>query len=118
MVSVILWFVTGRQVGSRVSPPRFFVHGAIRDRAQHSNKTAIRPDDRAREGRARRFIHERHELIGKPRHGAADTNPTDIRTTADPSIQPRFVTLQFTTGPQQPTFTRHFGDPYSWAKSA
>ena len=25
-------------------------------------------------------------------------------------IQPRFVTLQFTTGPQQPVFTRHLGD--------
>ena len=24
-----------------------------------------------------------------------------------PRIQPRLVTLQFTTGPQQPTFTRH-----------
>src|SRR5436190_17529188 len=84
MVSVILWFVTGRQVGSRVSPPRFFVHGAIRDRAQHSNKTAIRPDDRTRERRARRFIHKRHELVREPRHGAADANPADIRTTADP----------------------------------
>ena len=34
-----------------------------------------------------------------------------------PSIQPRLVTLQFTTGPQQPIFTRHLGEPYSWAKS-
>ncbi len=27
-----------------------------------------------------------------------------------PSIQPRLVTLQFTTGPQQPIFTWHFGE--------
>src|SRR5262245_15434352 len=34
-----------------------------------------------------------------------------------PFIQPRLVTLHFTTGPQQPIFTRHFGEPYSCAKS-
>src|SRR6266699_1188416 len=34
-----------------------------------------------------------------------------------PFIQPRLGTLQFTTGPQQPNFTIHLGDPYSVAKS-
>ena len=28
-----------------------------------------------------------------------------------PAIQPRLVTLQLTTGPQQPIFTRHLGEP-------
>jgi hypothetical protein len=28
-----------------------------------------------------------------------------------PAIQPRLGTLQFTTGPQQPNFTMHFGEP-------
>ena len=28
-----------------------------------------------------------------------------------PAIQPRLGTLQFTTGPQQPSFTMHFGEP-------
>jgi hypothetical protein len=28
-----------------------------------------------------------------------------------PAIQPRFGTLQLTTGPQQPNFTMHFGEP-------
>src|SRR5215468_8632791 len=28
-----------------------------------------------------------------------------------PRIQPRLGTLQFTTGPQQPNLTRHFGEP-------
>jgi hypothetical protein len=28
-----------------------------------------------------------------------------------PAIQPRFGTLQLTTGPQQPSFTMHFGEP-------
>ena len=35
-----------------------------------------------------------------------------------PEIQPRFGTLHCTTGPQQPIFTRHLREPYSWAKSA
>ena len=34
-----------------------------------------------------------------------------------PSIQPRLVTLQLTTGPQQPSLTMHLGEPYSVAKS-
>ena len=34
-----------------------------------------------------------------------------------PLIQPRLGTLHLTTGPQQPSFTMHFGDPYSVAKS-
>jgi len=28
-----------------------------------------------------------------------------------PAIQPRLGTLQLTTGPQQPNFTMHFGEP-------
>ena len=32
-----------------------------------------------------------------------------------PSIQPRFVTLQLTTGPQHPSFTMHSREPYSVA---
>src|SRR5581483_1506822 len=35
-----------------------------------------------------------------------------------PDIHPRLVTLQLTTGPQQPTFTRHLGVPYSIPKSS
>ena len=34
-----------------------------------------------------------------------------------PLTQPRLGTLHFTTGPQQPSFTMHFGEPYSVAKS-
>ena len=34
-----------------------------------------------------------------------------------PPVQPRFGTLHFTTGPQQPSLTRHFGESYSAAKS-
>lgn len=34
-----------------------------------------------------------------------------------PLIQPRLGTLHFTTGPQHPSLTMHFGDPYSVANS-
>ena len=34
-----------------------------------------------------------------------------------PLIQPRLGTLHLTTGPQQPSLTMHFGEPYSVAKS-
>ena len=34
-----------------------------------------------------------------------------------PLIQPRFGTLHLTTGPQHPSLTMHFGEPYSFAKS-
>src|SRR4029079_2678515 len=33
-----------------------------------------------------------------------------------PAIQPRFGTLQLTTGPQHPSLTKHFGEPSSYAK--
>src|SRR3954449_5403385 len=35
-----------------------------------------------------------------------------------PFIQPRLGTLHLTVGPQQPSLTMHFGEPYSSAKSA
>src|ERR1051325_7025762 len=64
-------------------PFRFFVYGAVRDCAQCPNESPVGPDDRARERRARWFIHERHELVRESRHGAADANPTDVWTAAD-----------------------------------
>jgi hypothetical protein len=56
-------------------------------------------------------------LSGKPGIVQAMQMPPTLGHPPIPRIQPRFVTLQFTTGPQQPIFTRHLGDPYSCAKS-
>ena len=44
--------------------------------------------------------------------------PPTLGQPPSPFIQPRFGTLQFTTGPQQPSLTRHLREPYSEAKSA
>src|SRR4051812_36045151 len=48
-------------------------------------------------------------LSGKPGMVQAIQMPPTLGQPPMPRIQPRFGTLQFTTGPQQPTFTWHLG---------
>ncbi len=57
-------------------------------------------------------------LSGKPGMVQPMQMPPTLGQPPMPAIQPRLVTLQLTTGPQQPIFTRHLGEPYSLAKSA
>ena len=52
-------------------------------------------------------------LSGKPGIVQAMQMPPTFGQPPTLLIQPRFGTLQFTTGPQQPTFTRHSLSPYS-----
>src|SRR5439155_9527390 len=56
-------------------------------------------------------------LSGKPGMVQPMQIPPTLGQPPIPAIQPRLPTLQCTTGPQQPSFTRHFGEPYSLAKS-
>src|SRR3981081_1740573 len=56
-------------------------------------------------------------LSGKPGIVQPMQMPPTFGHPPTPLIQPRLGTLHLTTGPQQPSFTRHFGDPYSVAKS-
>src|SRR6266540_1259114 len=56
-------------------------------------------------------------LSGKPGIVQPMQMPPTLGQPPMPSIQPRLVTLQLTTGPQQPIRTRHFDEPYSLAKS-
>src|SRR5580698_818291 len=56
-------------------------------------------------------------LSGKPGIVQPMQIPPTFGQPPMPAIQPRFGTLQLTTGPQQPSFTMHLGDPYSAAKS-
>ena len=56
-------------------------------------------------------------LSGKPGIVQPMQMPPTFGQPPMPAIQPRFGTLQLTTGPQQPSFTMHFGEPYSVAKS-
>ena len=52
-------------------------------------------------------------LSGKPGIVQPMQMPPTFGQPPMPAIQPRLGTLQFTTGPQQPSFTMHFGEPYS-----
>src|SRR5262249_56157041 len=56
-------------------------------------------------------------LSGKPGMVQPMQIPPTLGQPPMPAIQPRLVTLQLTTGPQQPILTRHSGEPYSLAKS-
>src|SRR6185503_3600145 len=56
-------------------------------------------------------------LSGKPGIVQPMQIPPTFGQPPMPLIQPRLGTLHFTTGPQHPSFTMHFGEPYSEAKS-
>ena len=49
-------------------------------------------------------------LSGKPGIVQPMQMPPTFGQPPRPVIQPRLGTLQLTTGPQQPTFTRHLGE--------
>src|SRR4051794_15633541 len=68
---------------ARMSPFRLFVNGVVGDLAQRSYGAAINSNGARRNGRPGRFIHERHELIRKAGHRAANTDAADVRTSAD-----------------------------------
>ena len=50
-------------------------------------------------------------LSGKPGMVQPMQMPPTFGHPPIPAIQPRLGTLQLTTGPQQPSFTMHFGEP-------
>src|SRR5215471_18145706 len=56
-------------------------------------------------------------LSGNPGIVQAMQMPPTFGQPPTPLIQPRLGTLHLTTGPQQPSLTRHLGEPYSAAKS-
>src|SRR5580704_8832984 len=56
-------------------------------------------------------------LSGKPGMVHPMQMPPTLGQPPIPAIHPRLGTLQFTTGPQHPNFTMHFGEPYASAKS-
>src|SRR5215469_15119641 len=56
-------------------------------------------------------------LSGNPGMVQAMQMPPTFGQPPTPLIQPRLGTLHLTTGPQQPSLTRHLGEPYSPAKS-
>ena len=57
-------------------------------------------------------------LSGKPGMVQPMQIPPTLGQPPTPLIQPRLGTLQLDTGPQQPSFTMHLGEPWPAAKSA
>src|SRR5690242_8623094 len=73
------------------SPCRFFIERCLRELSQCVNGLAVSHHRVRRQQRAGWLVHERHELVRKTRHRAADTNPTNIRTTTH-AVDPTTLT--------------------------
>src|SRR5690606_19853561 len=71
------------QLGAVVVPLRFLVGRPVGDRAQPAYQRAVAGGERAGEGAARGLVHERHELVREPGHGAGDADPADVGAAAD-----------------------------------
>src|SRR6476469_2107742 len=67
-----------------LAPSGFFVERRLRKPAQGVNRSSISLYRGRRQKRTWRLVHERHELVRKTRHGTANTDSTDIRTSANP----------------------------------
>src|SRR5688500_15201129 len=69
--------------GARLSPGGLAVERRFREVAQRAHSPAVHEDGRSGHLRARWLVHEGHELVGEPWHGAADAHAADVRTAAD-----------------------------------
>src|SRR5450631_1942992 len=82
-VSICSRTIASGQLPPRMAPLRFFVHRSVGDAAHGADKTAIGANDAGGKLGSRWFVHERHELIREPRHGATDADATNIGAAAD-----------------------------------
>src|ERR1700728_1009231 len=64
--------IAGGQFGAFATPFRFLVGGVLGEPAEGTNHAAVEADRRRRQPCAGRLVHEWHELVGEPRHCAAD----------------------------------------------
>src|ERR1700733_4492720 len=80
---VCRWAIASGEFGPAVPPSRLFVQGGVGEAAHGPNKVAIGANDICRELCSGRLVHERHELIRKPRHGAANADAAHIRAAAN-----------------------------------
>src|ERR1700737_3542838 len=66
----------GHELGPRNSPLWFVVERLGGDAAQPSDRGSVHTACHRRDARARRLVHERHELVGEAGPRAADADPT------------------------------------------
>src|SRR6201997_1111706 len=76
-----------REFVALVSPLGLFVHGACGDTAQVADQRAIQSRRGGGNLAARWLVHEWHELVREPGHGAPDADAADVRAATD-AVQP------------------------------
>src|SRR5947209_19974468 len=74
--------VAGAEFGAVPAPLRFLVHGLGREAAQAADHRPVHAAGGGGHGRARRLVHERHELVGEAGHRAGDADAADVRAAA------------------------------------
>src|SRR5258708_11604191 len=77
------WPIPSGKLWAIVAPLGFLVDGRVGNAAQCTNHAAVTADERGGEHTSGRLVHERHELIGKARHGAPDADAADVGTATD-----------------------------------
>src|SRR3954469_18185143 len=76
--------VAGGQLAASVAPPRLLVDGVVGHGPEPADDPPVHVDQRRRQDGAGGFVHERHELVRDPGHGAGDADPAHVGTAADP----------------------------------
>src|SRR5580698_8346186 len=74
--------VAGGQFLARGAPLGLVVESVQGDLAQPPDGVAVEPAGHGRDPGPGRFVHEGHDLVGEPRHGAADADAADIGASA------------------------------------
>src|SRR5579871_2495085 len=66
-----------------MAPGRLLIQRCLGEAPQSVDGAAVSGDRVRRKERTGRLVHERHELVGKARHRAADADPTHVGASAD-----------------------------------
>src|SRR5882672_5159392 len=74
--------VAGAEFGALHAPLRFLVQGAGGIATEAAYHRAVHTARGRRHGRARRLVHERHELVGEAGHRAGDADAAHVGTAA------------------------------------
>src|SRR5580658_5083587 len=74
--------VAGAEFGSLNPPLRFLVRRLGGEGAEAADDGAVHAASGRRHGRARRLVHERHELVRESGHRAGDADAADVRAPA------------------------------------
>src|SRR6516164_11753105 len=75
--------VAGEKLAALGPPLGLLVRGAGGEAAEGADHGAVHAAGGGRYPRAGRLVHERHELVGEPRHRARDADAADVGAAAD-----------------------------------